>query len=97
MKSVTLVAFIGSWFCNSLTSRLRNWAEVIPEFDEELDVDVEEFEFDVFVEETVMTNSRSLRRRARGGSHCRVAIVRAFADQTDVAPNSGAESFGGMH
>ena len=30
MKSVVLVAFSGSWFCSSLTSRLRKSVELIP-------------------------------------------------------------------
>ncbi len=30
MKSVVLVAFSGSWFCSSLTRRLRKSVELIP-------------------------------------------------------------------
>jgi hypothetical protein len=57
---VTLVAFIGSWFCNSLTSRLRKSADVIAPLDDELDDDVEDdVPFDEPVEETVMANSAS--------------------------------------
>ncbi|GLR85094.1 hypothetical protein GCM10007857_18040 [Bradyrhizobium iriomotense] len=40
MKSVVEVAFSGSWFCSSLTSRLRNSFDVNEEVDEELDDDV---------------------------------------------------------
>jgi hypothetical protein len=56
MKSVTLVAFIGSWFCSSLTSRLRKSADVSAPLEDPLD----EFEFVPFdepSEETVMANS----------------------------------------
>ena len=35
MKSVELVGSSGFWFCNSVTSKLRNWLDVMPELDEE--------------------------------------------------------------
>jgi hypothetical protein len=39
MKSVVEVAFSGSWFCSSLTSRLRKSLEVSDELDDVLDDD----------------------------------------------------------
>src|SRR5690242_2937303 len=67
MKSVTLVAFIGSWFCSSLTSRLRKSADVIAPLEEELDDDVEDVPVDEVIEETVMANSGSAHRGASRG------------------------------
>jgi len=68
MKSVTLVAFIGSWLRNSLTSRPRNCCELIVlegRLEEALEDDAE------FVPETVMRNSGSLRRlRAALSADC---------------------------
>src|SRR5216683_1909084 len=60
MKSVTQVAFIGSWLRSSLTSRPRKSCELIVlegRLEETLLEDVAEF-----VPETVMRNSGSLRR-----------------------------------
>jgi hypothetical protein len=95
MKSVTLVAFIGSWFCSSLTSRLRKSADVIAPFDAAFDDEEDEFPFGEPVEETVMGETpaagTSARRVGRG------AMVISSANQTRGAPNSGAETFGGMH
>jgi hypothetical protein len=55
MKSVTLVAFIGSWFCSSLTRRLRKSVDEIVLFEDELDDDVEdEVAVDEVVEDTVI-------------------------------------------
>jgi hypothetical protein len=96
MKSVTLVAFIGSWFCSSLTSRLRKSADVIVPVEEELDEDVEDVAVDEVVEETVMANSGSA-HSARRETHRKGAIVISFANQTDGAPNSGAKSSLGIH
>jgi hypothetical protein len=99
MKSVTLVAFIGSWFCSSLTSRLRKSADVIVPVEEELDEDVEDVEdvaVDEVVEETVMANSGSA-HSARCETHRKGAIVISFANQTDGAQNSGAKSSLGIH
>ena len=66
MKSVVLVAFSGSWFCNSLTSRLRKSVELIDVA--ELDEDVEAVvEVDAAVaEETVMTGLSSPRESRDG-------------------------------
>ncbi|GEC52881.1 hypothetical protein BEL01nite_19240 [Bradyrhizobium elkanii] len=68
MKSVVLVAFSGSWFCNSLTRRLRKSVELIPidALDDELDM--AEVAAEV-AEETVMTrlsSPRDARRNAVG-------------------------------
>ncbi|BBB98359.1 hypothetical protein BE61_37990 [Bradyrhizobium elkanii USDA 61] len=68
MKSVVLVAFSGSWFCSSLTRRLRKSVELIPidALDDELDV--AEVAAEV-AEETVMTrlsSPRDARRNAVG-------------------------------
>ncbi|HWL20926.1 MAG TPA: hypothetical protein VNS33_14740 [Bradyrhizobium sp.] len=69
MKSVTLVAFIGSWLRSSLTSRPRKSCELIVlegRLEETLLEDVAEF-----VPETVMRNSGSLRRlRAALSADC---------------------------
>jgi hypothetical protein len=59
-KSVVEVAFSGSWFCSSLTSRLRKLVELIAE--DELDAAAElALEPDV-TDETVMADSGRLRR-----------------------------------
>jgi hypothetical protein len=60
MKSVTLVAFIGSWFCSSLTSKVRKSCELSVLRAASLDVAVEEdVDVEEFVAGTVMTNSGS--------------------------------------
>jgi hypothetical protein len=65
MKSVVEVAFSGSWFCSSLSKRLRKSLEEIveDELDDE-DVDDEDVDEDVVldVEDTVMARSGCLRR-----------------------------------
>jgi hypothetical protein len=60
MKSVVDVAFSGSWFCSSLSRRLRKSLEEIveDELDELDDEDDEDDELDV--EETVMARSGCL-------------------------------------
>ena len=59
MKSVVEVAFSGSWFCSSLSKRLRKSLDEIA--GEELDELDEDAEFDVLdVEETVMARSGGL-------------------------------------
>src|SRR5581483_5211318 len=63
MKSVVEVAFSGSWFCSSLSKRLRKSLEEMVE-DELDEVDEEDAELVAFdVEETVMVRSGSLRPR----------------------------------
>ncbi len=67
MKSVVLVALSGSWFCNSLTSRLRKSLEVSPidALDAALDDELEAAEVAAEVaEETVMTRLSSPRVKA---------------------------------
>ena len=101
MKSVTLVAFIGSWFCSSLTRRLRKSVDEIVLLEDELDDDVEEdveedVPVDELVEETVMANSGSRHLCASNDASARGAFVISSANQTDVAPNSGADSFDGI-
>jgi len=67
MKSVVEVAFSGSWFCNSLTSRLRKSLDVRDELDDVLDDD-DVVVLAVVVEltaETVIRNSAFLRGRRR--------------------------------
>ncbi|GIQ74162.1 hypothetical protein BraRD5C2_26010 [Bradyrhizobium sp. RD5-C2] len=68
MKSVVLVAFSGSWFCSSLTSKLRKSVELIPidALVDELDDELEAAEAAAEVaEETVMTRLSSSRARRR--------------------------------
>jgi hypothetical protein len=67
MKSVVLVAFSGSWFCSSLTSRLRKSVELSVE--DTLDATEDEVDVEV-ADETVMTNLSSSRCAAErvGGS-----------------------------
>jgi hypothetical protein len=60
MKSVTLVAFIGSWLRSSLTSRLRKSCELIV-LDGKLAAALDEDDAE-FGPETVMANSGSIRR-----------------------------------
>jgi hypothetical protein len=66
MKSVVEVAFSGSWFCSSLSRRLRKSLEEIveDELDELDDEDVDDVVLDV--EDTVMARSGCLRRAQRG-------------------------------
>jgi hypothetical protein len=76
MKSVVEVAFSGSWFCNSLSRRLRKSLDEIVE-DELDDEDVEDVALDV--EETVMARSGGSARAIGEG---RSARWQAFASRS---------------
>jgi hypothetical protein len=93
MKSVTLVAFIGSWLRNSLTSRLRKSCELIV-LEGRLAAALDEDDAE-FVPETVMANSGSL-FAACARRFSLIAVLKSYADQTDGAPNSGANLRGGI-
>src|SRR3954469_23163829 len=74
MKSVVEVAFSGSWFCNSLTSRLRKSLDVSVELDDVLDDDdvVVVAVVAELVAETVIRNSGFL---APSATRCRSAAL----------------------
>jgi hypothetical protein len=91
MKSVTLVAFIGSWFRNSLTRSFRKSFELRLVRDEVLDEVVVVWEL---VGLTVMSETPALAAAMRG--HSTTLRSKAFADQTRGAPNPGAQSVGGI-
>src|SRR4051812_16044079 len=72
MKSVVEVAFSGSWFCSSLTSRLRKSLEVSDELDDVLEDVVVVAVVAELVAETVIRNSGFL---ARTATRCRSAAL----------------------
>jgi hypothetical protein len=70
MKSVTLVAFIGSWFCSSLTSKLRKSVDDIVVEDELEDEVADDVAVVELVAETVMANSGISARRRMHLARC---------------------------
>ncbi|BAM88808.1 hypothetical protein S58_28020 [Bradyrhizobium oligotrophicum S58] len=94
MKSVTLVALSGSWFCSSLTSSVRKSLELSVVRDVSLDDEVDEVvAVDELAAETFMAETPALAANIGGTQHDH-AVVKAFADQTAGAPNPGAQLVG---